>query len=318
MNTNIPVAILAHMKPQTLANLIEACREIEEIRKRVYPKRLKRKAKEGGGRVKKKRRVEGEPKFTDQSVKQETCYDIDLETCHEADCSTDSDDDDDDDDTTMRDVDDSEGDGDTKGGMKDDTQSHQSAPGDFESTIDPTLLSYDYESSSAATSSSATSASDAMANNTILLAGTAGSHMAATGTSIESPTAPALIHSSLGTDVVLRAAAVSGVAVLNTSPVPSTARSPTTNSETSNPSQGRPPTSPISDTMSGIALNKDGQFVCGFEGKCKLAYKSRASVYRHWVSRHNVAPPLKCSQCSARFWALAQLAWHERRCEGGG
>lgn len=219
MNTNIPVAILAHMKPQTLANLIEAYREIEEIKKRVFTKIPKRKVGGVEKGVQKKWVVRKGPRRTAKFIKKESDLETECSIDCSTDCSTDSDEDypnDGDSDTTLRD---------TQGSTR------------SESKIDLQLLNYD--SQPGLTSTLTISVSDAI------------------------------------TEESTRSA----------------------------------------DTCHGITMNEHGLYVCGYEGKCKLAYKSRASVYRHWVNRHNVAPPLKCSQCSARFWALAQLAWHERKCE---
>lgn len=275
MNTNIPVAILAHMNPQTLANLIEAYREIEEIKRRVFPTKPKRRKVRGVDRsVRKKRKVEKESRCAGSFFKNESDLETECLNDSSTDCSTDSDEDlpnNGDSDTTVG------------GGTKGEMLGTVSARSD--TTIDPQLLTHD---SQTMMDTMTISASDAQTEEA--------THSADTSQCVTSKRKSGITPMTSFSTGTCQPTRVSRVV----SPMPSDGSTLT------------------SDTLPAIAMNEHGLFLCGYGGRCKLAYKSRASVYRHWVNRHNVVPPLQCSQCSARFWALAQLAWHERKCEGGG
>lgn len=244
MNTDIPVAVLAHMKPQTVINLIEAYKEMEEIKQRLFitpPRKRKRKV-----RVKREEQQ--------KRIKQETPY------------STDSDED-----TTYGESDvPYEENGDVSGKVMD---SHVNKTDDVNRAVNGHI-----------------NEPGPINENSL--------DRATNATTQESQTDQSHIHGP-----------------------PITPQDTTVNPQDlqKDHSENRPMdffVSPEPDAQPPIIKNEDGSFICGLN-KCELTYKSRASVYRHWASRHNVQPPKKCLQCPARFWAVAQLVWHERRCNRG-
>ncbi|KAG5368781.1 hypothetical protein CJU90_1010 [Yarrowia sp. C11] len=303
MNANIPVAILAQMKPQTLANLLEAHREIEEIRKRVYSGRPKKRVKRCGkcdkGDVTRKTKTANKDTTDKDTVDKDTTNNITPQVKQE-DCPTDSDEaesvdyeefNDDlfesDSDTTVRDS--------LSRGTEEGAQS------DTEPDTPPDTLNEEAQNDTQLDTGTTNTQPDTTDTNSANKVRMSAEQFEPT----EDPTLISRVQENVARDT----SRASGHVATNEATSQVTSTQVTANLAASPVTATTPPP----ETHPYIAQNDYGLFVCGIDG-CQLPYKSRGSVYRHWSRNHNVLAPRVCSFCPARFWALAQLAWHERQC----